>query len=62
MIGEKNDDGVVGFTGFLEGIEDGADGVISSSDRGIVEGQFFADLGVVEEEAGDGDLVGFEGF
>ena len=37
VIGEKNDDGVVGFTGFFEGIEDGADGVISSSDRGIVE-------------------------
>ena len=62
VIGEENGDGVVVFAGFLEGIEDGADGVISSSDRGIVEGQFFADLGVVEEEAGDGDLVGFEGF
>ena len=62
VIGEKNDDGVVGFTGFFEGIEDGADGVISSSDRGIVEGEFFADLGVVEEESGDGDFVGFEGF
>ena len=32
VIRKKNDDGVVGFTGFFEGIEDGADGVISSSD------------------------------
>ena len=62
VIGEKNDDGVVGFTGFFEGIDDGADGVISSSDRGIVECEFFADFGVVEEEAGDWDFVGFEGF
>lgn len=62
VIGEKNNDGVVGFTGFFECIEDGADGVISSSDRGIVEGEFFPDLRVLEEEAGDGDFVGFEGF
>lgn len=48
VIGEKNDDGVVGFTGLIKGIEDCADGVISSSDRGIVEGEFFSDLGVVE--------------
>ena len=59
---EKNDDGVVGFTGFFEGNRGWSRRRHQLVDRGIVEGEFFADFGVVEEEAGDGDFVGFEGF
>lgn len=60
VVGEEEDDGALVFAGFLEGAEDLAEAVVGAADGGVVFGELGANLGVVEEEAGDGDFVGGE--
>ena len=60
VVGEEEDDGALVFAGFLKGAEDLAEAVVGAANGGVVFGELGADLGVVEEEAGDGDFVGGE--
>jgi hypothetical protein len=48
------------FAGFLEGAEDLTEAVVGAADGGVVFGELGADVGIVEQEAGDGDFVGGE--